>query len=91
MSRHDGGKGSVWAAFRCTSCGGIVTAKGKEDQNSSTAPIVEVLPEPKEVSDTLPERAKKYLEQAMKTLTNPTPALLCRPPPWMRCSRTMVW
>lgn len=76
IARADREQSSMWAAFACSTCGSIVTAKGHPGQTNSDATIVAVFPDIQHVSDDLPERAKRYLQQAYETLAAPDAAAM---------------
>lgn len=69
--RNDGGPYSKWAAFRCTSCGHIVTAKGAENAGVDNPLVVEIFPDVWQVDELVPERVRNYLSQAHNTLAAP--------------------
>lgn len=71
IPRSDNGRPSIWAAYRCTTCGQIVTAKGREGDGESNPMIVQIFPDIWEVSDLVPERVRNYLAQAHRTLSAP--------------------
>lgn len=61
-----------WAIYICQRCGGVVTAFSFL-QNGS---IEDYYPRQQEVSDTLPLRAKEYLQQALNSLHAPSGAIM---------------
>lgn len=71
LPRGDDGKPSVWAAYRCTTCGHVVSAKGAPGETVSNAVIVAIYPSAWQANDALPERASSYLSQARTTLASP--------------------
>lgn len=58
-------------AYRCTSCGSIVTARGKAAATESNALIEQIFPDTYALDDVIPESARRYLLQAHKTLSAP--------------------
>lgn len=60
-----------WAAFACSSCGHLVTAKGCPGENVSNPEVVAIFPKVWEVDDVVPERIANYLDQAYRTLASP--------------------
>ncbi|HUQ38395.1 MAG TPA: DUF4145 domain-containing protein [Aestuariivirga sp.] len=70
-ARTDGKMSSMWAAFRCTTCGSIVTARGAQGENVSNAMVSATYPDVWEADDVLPETVKKYLDQAHQTKASP--------------------
>jgi hypothetical protein len=71
VPRSDKGLPSRWAAFRCTTCGHIVTAKGKEGAPEGNPQIVQIYPDIWEVGELVPESVSNYLTQAHRTLASP--------------------
>lgn len=64
-----------WATFSCSRCGGVVLAAGypgSRDFNPSYP--ADVWPTPASAHEDLPDRARKYLEQAYETLSAPDAA-----------------
>ena len=61
-----------WASYRCARCGGIVTA-GSE---TSGGEVSELYPKPPEVAETLPPRARNFLQQAINSLHAPAGAVM---------------
>jgi Domain of unknown function (DUF4145) len=58
----------MWAVYRCTSCGGAILAKGKDNEKAGNAEVVELFPRSKQVAYELPPVARRFLEQAYQTL-----------------------
>ena len=65
----------MWAAYVCSHCKNVVTARGhletvsgRPGQGNKTAIADEVFPDAKAVEQELPETARKYLEQAHRSL-----------------------
>lgn len=76
IPRADGQWGSMWAAFGCTSCGSVVTAKGTPGSVNERAEIVAIYPEPKAAHADIPERPRRFLQQAFDTLHAPDAAAM---------------
>ena len=74
--RADSLSPSIWAAYGCTSCGSIVTAKGKPGATESNPFIVAIFPAPWEADATIPARVAKYLKQAKGTLSSADASVL---------------
>lgn len=72
--RADGRIKQLWSAFRCTSCGSIVTARCRFDGQFSKHEILDLYPKPRTVDEELPDIAKRYLQQAQDTLYAPDAA-----------------
>lgn len=62
----------VWGIYVCTRCGGVVSAWSQKGSNY----IREMFPSPIEVDETIPGRAKEYLEQAVGSLSAPAGAVM---------------
>lgn len=67
----NGGDGSVWALYTCTTCGGGICAQGQPGIKAVNANAYAMFPAVWEVNDIVPERARTYLAQAHKTLNAP--------------------
>jgi len=62
-----------WANYVCSSCGRISLAVSRENE---AQPIVEIWPQPNEVSDLIPERARDFLRQAIASIHAPAGAVM---------------
>lgn len=62
----------VWRIYRCTRCGGVVTASAANPDQ----PVVEWYPRSPDVDDALPERAREYLRQALNSMHTPAGAVM---------------
>lgn len=60
-----------WSMYACTTCGGMTLACSGPDMN-----ITEVWPPARSVSNTVPTRARNYLQQAMASLHAPSGAVM---------------
>lgn len=72
--RADGEPASKWAVYGCSSCGGIVSARGRAGEGlySGEAPSVDaIFPPARSVSQELPATAQTFLRQAIDTLHAP--------------------
>jgi hypothetical protein len=74
VQRATVGPQHLWATFFCTSCGGVVLAKGAGNTNAINAPVVEVIPASKQAHEDIPEPARRFLQQAFETLHAPDAA-----------------
>jgi hypothetical protein len=74
LGRGTPGPAQKWGAYRCTSCGGVVLAKGKDNDHSNNAVIAEVIPSTKSAHEDIPEPARTFLQQAYETLHAPDAA-----------------
>ncbi|MBN2609931.1 MAG: DUF4145 domain-containing protein [Bacteroidales bacterium] len=61
-----------WRVFFCARCGGVVLAAAKEGKTE----IVEMYPNQIIISETIPSRAKEYLEQAIESIHAPSGAIM---------------
>lgn len=71
LPRLDGGPVSRWSVYRCTSCGGWITARGDAGDSVANPLIVEIFPGLPRAHADLPDAARRYLDQAMETLGAP--------------------
>lgn len=69
---HKGDKRRVWYIYTCAKCGGVISAAG----NNPGQPAWEIYPSSKTVDDSLPLKAKAYLEQALNSLHAPSGAIM---------------
>ena len=60
--------------YYCTSCGGGLLAKGATEKAGS--PVLELYPGVWEPDSDVPDRARRYLYQASKTLSSPDASVL---------------
>ncbi len=74
VPRATPGATHVWATFRCTSCGGVVLAKGEPNSNVTNPTVVEVIPVSKRAHEDIPETARHFLQQALEMLHAPDAA-----------------
>ena len=61
-----------WRTYRCSRCGGVVLAGAKQ----GTSEISEMYPNSITISDTIPKRAKEYLEQGIDSIHAPVGAIM---------------
>ena len=59
----------VWAAFKCEACEGVVSVRFISHPKGYM--LVESHPDIWKASDTIPDTAKKYLQQAKQTISSP--------------------
>lgn len=71
-SAHSGENTRFWAIYRCATCGGIVTASAGQQGGSTLA----VFPAIEQVDDSLPDKAKKFLEQSQNSLHAPAGSVM---------------
>jgi hypothetical protein len=68
-SRTDGGNPEFWGAYRCQSCGSIVSVQGQLRAANFLA--VQIFPSPKQAHEDLPQIARVFLQQAYETIHAP--------------------
>jgi hypothetical protein len=61
-----------WKNYRCSRCGGIILAGARR----GTVEISEMYPSSITISETIPSRAKEYLEQALESIHAPAGAIM---------------
>lgn len=61
-----------WRFYRCMRCGGMVTAAAPHQDQE----VTEIYPTPKQVDETIPDRARQYLIQALNSLSSPAGAVM---------------
>ena len=65
----DGSAPAKWAAYGCTSCASWLVVKGDPNEfNIANPRIIEIIPGFPQAHEDLPERARRFLDQAMQTL-----------------------
>ena len=62
----------IWSFYSCSSCGMVVM--GWSTPSDTTA--VEIWPKSKEADESLPSTARKYLQQAINSLAQPSGAIM---------------
>lgn len=73
---HDGTNGRVWAAYACSTCGGVMLASAMGEHPNDTGAVREVVPAQRTVAETIPEPARRYLAQAQDSLHAPDGAVM---------------
>jgi hypothetical protein len=61
-----------WAIYLCTRCGGVVTASGTPTNGF----VTNIFPSTIAVEDSIPERPREFLKQAIETLFAPAGSLM---------------
>ena len=69
---HDKRNERSWGNYACASCGGVILAWS----HKNSAEIQKMYPPPMEVDETVPTRAKEYLEQAISSINAPAGAVM---------------
>lgn len=75
MPRKEDSYGYNWATYKCTTCGLLVLAQSRLG-NEGTKEVEKIYPKPATVDENIPERAKKYLEQAIASVHAPDGAAM---------------
>lgn len=74
LSRATPGPTYMWAAYKCTSCGEVVLARGSPEGVPDTNIVTEIIPEKKSAHADIPMPARSYLQQAYETVHAPDAA-----------------
>ena len=69
---HSGGAKRFWGVYKCTSCGGLITAASKHDQG----PVTEYFPSGIVIDESIPGAAGEYLKQAIDTIHAPAGSVM---------------
>lgn len=62
-----------WATYICATCGGVVLAAAPHDQNFE---ISNIWPIPQTISESVPNRAREFLSQAIASMHAPAGAIM---------------
>ena len=75
---QDGSNPRMFLVYVCASCGGAILVSTKRDpqRNIINSEIEEILPAPVQLSDTIPETARRFLAQAQESLHAPDGAVM---------------
>lgn len=68
----DGDRKRVWRFYACSRCGGVVTAWS----NQLNGLVAEIFPDARQVDEAIPEKARKFLLQAIESLHAPAGAVM---------------
>lgn len=66
-----GANHSKWAAYGCTTCGGVVAAKGRTNDGTAYPYVERLFPDAWEPHRSIPPAVATYLRQARSTLSSP--------------------
>lgn len=69
---YKGGNQRAWRVYKCTRCGGLVTAFA----STFNSEAIKFYPETLGIEEAVPERAKEYLRQAVNSLHSPAGAVM---------------
>lgn len=72
-SSYNGGTTRTWASYSCQRCGGVTTAW---TYGGSNLAVQEFFPNSISVDNSIPERAKAYLDQAIDSLHAPAGSMM---------------
>ncbi len=75
-ARMDGKPPEYWMCFVCSTCAGILTAKGTPGVMNQSAYLAKVFPSLWLPSEHIPERTANYLTQANRTLSSPDASVI---------------
>lgn len=64
----------LWRFYRCSNCGGVVTAAAQKDDASKI--VIEYYPQLQTADEAIPERARAFLNQAIDSLHAPAGAVM---------------
>ena len=68
----EGERRRFWRIYTCNRCGGVVTAWADKPNDS----VMGMYPEQDSIDDAIPDKAKRYLEQALMSLHVPAGAVM---------------
>lgn len=74
--RADEKRTSIWAAFSCTTCGGVVSVRGQPGEVAGNALVDAIFPAAWEAHAAIPAAVARYLKQAKQTLSNTDASVL---------------
>ena len=68
----------MWCTYSCANCGGVVLAVSQHSLNQpfSAFEIMEIWPKRTDVSETVPQRAREFLKQAISSIHAPSGAVM---------------
>ena len=69
---HSGGATRFWRIYKCSSCGGLVTAASNQNQGE----VTEYYPSGVVIDDSVPGAAGEYLKQAIDTIHAPAGSVM---------------
>lgn len=67
-----------WYLYKCSVCGGVTMATSDvfDARNASMSDVLEVWPAPQTVHDSIPQRARTFLQQAISSIAAPSGAVM---------------
>lgn len=69
---HSGGNRRFWKIYKCTRCGGLITAASRQQGGA----VTEYFPSGVEIDDSVPGAAGSYLGQAINTIHAPAGSVM---------------
>jgi hypothetical protein len=80
MQDDRGGNRRSWVTYKCSTCGNVILAVAPISQNQHGHPvaqeITDIWPSPQSVHESVPARAKLYLDQAIASIHAPAGAVM---------------
>ena len=64
--------GRSWANYQCSNCGGVVLTCAQSEKSN----VSDIWPQPQAVHETVPNRAREFLSQAISSLHAPSGAIM---------------
>lgn len=61
-----------WKVYKCRRCGGVITAASKSERGT----VTEMYPQPIRLEESIPERARTFLDQAINSLHAPSGSIM---------------
>ena len=80
LPRTDGGDTRTWAIFSCTSCSSLVSVECDPDETVINPHVCAMYPTIWVADENIPDRAKNYLNQAMRALATPDASVVVADP-----------
>ena len=71
-TNHSGAEKRFWRVYKCSRCGGLVTAWAQAD----TKAVQQVFPATAELDENIDKRVREYLKQAMDTVHAPASSVM---------------
>jgi hypothetical protein len=76
-SENDRGENlRIWRTYQCKTCGGMVMAVAPSVRGFGQLDITHIWPAPQSVNETVPDRARAFLEQAIASVHAPAGAVM---------------
>jgi len=69
---HSGGNLRYWKIYKCTRCGGLITASSKQQ----TGDVIEIFPTSTNIDEVIPDKARSFLNQALNSLHAPAGSVM---------------